>query len=116
VTRPSTRAFTTWWQFSPASGLLWRAVGRSHAANRRTGPRQLPPLSARCFDATRSKPGDVEALLRSLERVSASWSPELQPMNEFDSSAIIRDLEMPLDQLYYWDARAASWAQPVSPW
>ncbi len=36
-------------------------------------------------------------------------------MNEFDSSAIIRDLEMPLDQLYYWDARAASWAQPVSP-
>ena len=27
-------------------------------------------------------------------------------MNELDSSAIIRDLEMLLDQLYYWAKRA----------
>ena len=36
----------------------------------------------------------------------ASSSSEPPPMNEFDSFAIIADLELLLDQLYYWAQRA----------
>src|SRR3989475_10394553 len=90
---------------APADEAARRAIG-AHRSSPHPGQCDTCVGRARPIVRASDRPDDTSRRHRSCIGHLASSSSEPPPMNEFDSFAIVGDLELLLDQLYYWAQRA----------